>query len=335
MADYKLSYVLTTYNKLPYLREVVARLVAARQSDEEIVVCDGGSNDGTPQYLRELFEAGQIQQFVSERDKGEAHGFNKAMLMARGELLKLVTDDDAFCYPAIREACDFMQANPAVDVLTGNCGLIHMERLETASLYDDVADNFRRWLNEREVVWMIGLPLLIRRSSLAITGLFHTGVVQVDTEFTYRITSLKGVSLAWSTAVISTRLENPQSNFRVMNQGKAADASTQESDRMRYYYDKQYGNDLGSLLRQRVPYAEWLKRPLRPLKRALFDALQRPQYQGNATLPTGYVAPAATPNEAARLAAAFVVADEFMAAYNAAHPTDFLFKQQNLTKALA
>lgn len=335
MIKYKISYVLTTYNKLPYMQQVVTRLIAARQPDEEIVVCDGGSKDGTPEYLRELFEAGHIQQFVSERDKGEAHGFNKAMLMARGELIKLITDDDAFCYQAIREACDFMQANPAVDVLTGNCGLIHLERLETASLYEDVADNFRRWLNQQEVVWMIGLPLLIRRSSLALTGLFHTGVVQVDTEFTYRITSLKGVSLAWSTAVISTRLENPQSNFRVMNQGKAADASTQESDRMRYYYDKQYGNDLGSLLRQRVPYVEWLKRPLRPLKRALFNALDRPQYQGNATLPTGYTTPATASDDAAQLAAAFVVADDFMTSYNATHPTEFLFKEQNLTKALS
>ena len=104
---------------------------------------------------------------------------------------------------------------------------------------------------------------------------------------------------------------------------------------MRYYYDKQYGNDLSSLLRQRVPYAEWLKRPLRPLKRALFDALQRPQYQGNAVLPTGYTAPAVPSDEAVRLAAAFTVADEFMAAYNAMHPTEFLFKQQTLTKALS
>ena len=100
MSEYTLSYVLTTYNKLPYLRQVVERLVAARQPDEEIIVCDGGSSDGTPEYLSQLHQAGHIQQFVSERDKGEAHGFNKAMLRAKGELLKLVTDDDAFCYQA-------------------------------------------------------------------------------------------------------------------------------------------------------------------------------------------------------------------------------------------
>ncbi|GAB2705036.1 hypothetical protein GCM10011495_15590 [Hymenobacter frigidus] len=333
MPDYALSYVLTTYNKLPYLKQVVERLIAARQSDEEIVVADGGSKDGTPEYLQGLFDAGLIQQFVSERDRGEAHGFNKAMLRAKGEVLKLVTDDDAFCYPAIQEAKAFMLANPEVDVLAGNTGLIHIEHLDSAMLYDDVAENYRRWLLHQEVVWMIGLPLIIRRSSLAITGLFHTGVVQVDTEFTYRITSLN-VSLAWSTAMLSVRIENPQSNFRVMNQGKGADTSSREADRMRYYYDKRFGNDLGSLLRQRVPYIEWLKKPLRPLKRVLFAILKRPDYQSNATMPTGYSSNSAPLSANAQLAAAFVVADKFMAEYNRVHPTEFLFKNNQLTKAM-
>ena len=333
MPDYALSYVLTTYNKLPYLKQVMERLIAARQPDEEIVVADGGSEDGTPEYLQGLFDAGLIQQFVSERDRGEAHGFNKAMLRAKGEVLKLVTDDDAFCYPAIREAKAFMLANPEVDVLTGNTGLIHIEKLDSAMLYDDVAENYRRWLLHQEVVWMIGLPLIIRRSSLAITGLFHTGVVQIDTEFTYRITSLN-VSLAWSTAMLSVRIENPQSNFRVMNQGKGTNISSRETDRMRYYYDKRFGNDLGSLLRQRVSYTEWLKKPLRPFKSVFFALLKRPDQQGNATMPTGYSSGAAPLSIEARLVAAFAVADEFMAEYNRAHPTEFLFKNNQLTKAL-
>ncbi|UOQ97074.1 glycosyltransferase family 2 protein [Hymenobacter sp. 5317J-9] len=334
MPDYSLSYVLTTYNKLPYLKQVVERLVAARQPDEEIVVADGGSKDGTPEYLQGLFDAGLIQQYVSERDKGEAHGFNKAMLRARGTLLKLITDDDAFSYPAIREAKAFMLANPEVDVLTGNTGLIHLEKLDTAILYDDVADNFKRWLTQQEVVWMIGLPLLIRRESLALTGLFHTGVVQVDTEFTYRITSLN-INMAWSTAMLSVRLENPQSNFRVMNQGKGANASTLESSRMKFYYDKRIGHTFKDFVRHQSGWLEMLKKPLRPAKRVLYDLLKRPQYMGNTTMPTGYVPGPAPLDDAARLATAFDVADRLMADYNAAHPTEFLFKNNQLTKALS
>jgi glycosyltransferase involved in cell wall biosynthesis len=331
MAEYSLSYVLTTYNKLPYLRQVLERLLAARQPDEEIVVADGGSQDGTAEWLRELYEAGRIQQFVSERDKGEAHGFNKCMLMARGELIKLITDDDAFCYPAIREAKEFMLAHPEIDVMSGNTGLIDLDQPSTATLYDDVADNFQRWLSSKAVIWMIGLPLLIRRKSLALTGLFHTGVVQVDTEFTYRITSLNA-NLAWSTAMLSVRIENPQSNFRVMNQ-RGRQASEEEAKRMRVYYDKTIGFSFRDFVRHQSGWVDVLKDFLRPAKRGLFNLLHLKQYQGNQAMPTGYADP--LPAEpTAKLTTVFDVCDRFMDGYNAQHPTEFFYKSDQLTKVL-
>lgn len=325
MPEFFISYCVTTYNKLPYLRQVLGRLVATRQPDEEIVVADGGSTDGTVEYLRGLFETGQIQQFVSERDKGEAHGFNKGMLLARGEVIKLITDDDAFCYPAIREAAAFLRQQPGVDVVLGHTGLLPLENMSHLSLYEDVADNFKRWLNHKEAVWMIGLPLLIRRSSLSLTGLFNTGVVQVDSEFTYRITSLN-VSLAWSQQVMSVRIENPQSNFRVM--GKQT--SQEETDRMRYYYDKRIGHGFVDFVRHKSGWLEALKKPIRPLKRTVFGLLKRAQYEGHTQLPTGY-APRAGEDA---LPAAFRVADEFMTRYNAGHAADFLYKSQTLNKTL-
>ncbi|HRI80047.1 MAG TPA: glycosyltransferase, partial [Cyclobacteriaceae bacterium] len=54
-----LSYVLTTYNKLPYLRVTIPYLLAACQPDEEIVVVDGGSQDGSAEYLAELHKSGK------------------------------------------------------------------------------------------------------------------------------------------------------------------------------------------------------------------------------------------------------------------------------------
>ncbi|OON67327.1 glycosyltransferase [Hymenobacter sp. CRA2] len=329
MSEYRISYVVTTYNKLPYLQQVLGRLVAARQADEEIVVCDGGSKDGTAAYLQQLHDAGQIQQFVSEPDKGEAHGFNKGMLMARGELIKIITDDDAFHYPSIRRAAAFMQQHPEVDVLSGNTGQVMLEDPSYATLYEDVEANFQRWFDTKEVIWMIGLPLLIRRKSLALTGLFHTGMVQIDTEFTYRITSLK-VNIAWSTAMLAMRIENPQSNFRVMNQGKAARASEVEAERMRHFYDKQIGTSYLERMKPQFGWSEILKRPLRPAKRRLFDVLNIKQYQGFERMPTGYV-----PNaNADRLNEAFRVCDEFMEQFNARRPEEYKFRSQAIDKAL-
>ena len=43
--QYTLSYVLTTFNKLDYLKITLPLLIEARKPDEEIVVVDGGSTD--------------------------------------------------------------------------------------------------------------------------------------------------------------------------------------------------------------------------------------------------------------------------------------------------
>ena len=74
------------------------RLLSARKSDEEIVVVDGGSSDGAVDYLKKLHSEGGVNQFLSEPDIGQGHGINKALLLARGELIKPINDDDCYQY---------------------------------------------------------------------------------------------------------------------------------------------------------------------------------------------------------------------------------------------
>ena len=64
--DINLSYIITTFQKLPYLKIVLPELIANRLDDEEIVIIDGGSKDGTAEWLQELHAQNKIQQFVND-----------------------------------------------------------------------------------------------------------------------------------------------------------------------------------------------------------------------------------------------------------------------------
>jgi glycosyltransferase involved in cell wall biosynthesis len=88
MSAYNLSYVIATRNRLPFLKITLGRLISNLQPSEEIVVVDGNSTDGAKEYLQQLFADGRIHQFISEPDHNQAHGWNKAMLMARGTIIK-------------------------------------------------------------------------------------------------------------------------------------------------------------------------------------------------------------------------------------------------------
>ena len=336
MTTYKLSYVLTTYNKLPYLQHVMRRLVAARQEDEEIVVCDGGSKDGTSAYLQNLYDNGQIQQYVSERDKGEAHGFNKCMLMARGEIIKIITDDDAFCYDVIRQAASFMIRTPAIDVVMGYNASTYVNNLAYASILQKPAIDFEKWLTYGIPFWMIGLPLLIRRKSLPLTGLFFSGVVLVDADFTYRITSLN-VNIAWCTGVLSMHVSNVDGNYNRMSE----EARQIEFERLHGYYVRKTKQDISGRLQQYKTslnttlksLLEISKRPIRPVKRALFERFGWKQIEPQIDLEgfgTGYVP---VENED-KLTAVYRVCDEILSSSNSQRTIEFLYKENNVSKIL-
>ena len=169
---------------------------------------------------------------------------------------------------------------------------------------------------------MIGLPLLIRRSSLPLTGLLSTGVVMADLEFTYRISSLK-VNIAWCTAVLSAHVSHPNGNFNRLSQ-KSRD---NEYNRVVAYYTNPTRRTLGTVVNETL---EASKRPLRPAKRALFDRIGLPQYQDPERFATGYVP---VPGEDS-LEAMYRVCDEFMAAHNASRPIRFVYRPEAISKVI-
>lgn len=115
----KCSFLLSTYNKLETLTEVLDFYCKNRIPNTELIVSDGFSTDGTVDYLKELKEIGLIDVLIlsEEKDLGEWHGYKKALDASSGEYVKFLTDDDAFNYEAIKECLNFLSENNNVDWL--------------------------------------------------------------------------------------------------------------------------------------------------------------------------------------------------------------------------
>ena len=242
MKNVNLSYILTTRNKLPFLTYGLNRLIKNLQSDEEIIVVDAGSTDGTVDFLKNLYNEGKINQFVSESDNGEGHGFNKGILLANGILLKLITDDDFFNFKAIQECKTIMLDNNHLDIMIGNICSTQIEDFDQIYFQTEVEDRFNNYIKTGKVFPFTGLSIMIRKNSIALTGLFSTNITCVDTEFSLRITEI-GVKIAWSNAIISIRIENVQSNLITIGNKKFL----LELDRFLYFYDSKYRNQKNNL----------------------------------------------------------------------------------------
>lgn len=188
---FNISYILSTYNRLPFLKLTLNRLIENLKPQEEIVIVDANSIDGSRAYLQQLLQDGKIHQYISEPDKNQAHGWNKAMLMAKGSIVKKIIDDDVFDLRAIRICADFMMRNPMVDVVISNdlaCRLSNYKMIEQHSRIKQ----YKEWTAGLKRSFTFGdVHMLIRRSSLAYIGIYNTDFIMMDWEYSLRISFLK------------------------------------------------------------------------------------------------------------------------------------------------
>ena len=108
-----LSIITVTYNSLHTLKDAYASLCAQTFAQWEWVVQDGGSSDGTQQWLESLADA-RIS-LVSEKDNGIYDALNKAVRRAKGEWIGLLHSDDL--YPnnnVLQEVVAAMDGNDAI-----------------------------------------------------------------------------------------------------------------------------------------------------------------------------------------------------------------------------
>ena len=208
MDQYSLSYIIATRNRLPFLRILFNELLPQLKADEEIVVVDGNSTDGSVEYLEQLLKEKKIHQYKSEPDRNQAEAWNKGLLMARGTIIKKLIDDDVHDFKAIRKCCDFMLLNPEIDVCISDaleCDLQTPEQITRASRLPW----FMNWKAGNVRSFTFGdVYLLVRRSSLGFIGLYDTQFKMIDWEYSLRISFL-GAKIAYYTGFNSLSVATP------------------------------------------------------------------------------------------------------------------------------
>ncbi len=205
-------------------------LVAARRPDEEIVVVDGGSSDGTAEYLQELYSQRQIQQFISEKDKGEAHGTNKAILMAKGQLLKIITDDDVFDFEVINACKQHLLKHSDIDICGADGLGISTAQKNSQMLTTRYVEGYLEWKNSKSPFLFCGLSYMIRRAAIPKLGLLSTQHKIIDIEYSVRVSAM-GANIAFCNAYCFVNIVGTDSNSN-----KFYDSIRQEKSQLKKIY---------------------------------------------------------------------------------------------------
>lgn len=83
---------MATYNPGNALEETLHSIYSQSWRDYEIVIVDGGSSDGTADFLRN--QGDRITRWISEPDEGVYDAYNKGIGLARGEWIYFIGAGD-------------------------------------------------------------------------------------------------------------------------------------------------------------------------------------------------------------------------------------------------
>jgi hypothetical protein len=123
----RVSIITPSYNQAKFLEQTILSVLNQDYPDIEYIVMDGGSTDGSVEIIKKytvesngLPFGRKIDNWISEKDAGQADAINKGFARASGDLVAWLNSDDFYHPEALRSAVQIFDENPDVVLVYGN-----------------------------------------------------------------------------------------------------------------------------------------------------------------------------------------------------------------------
>jgi glycosyltransferase involved in cell wall biosynthesis len=112
----KISILTPSFNSGHYLEQAIRSVLAQNDPDFEHIVVDGGSKDETVSILRRYPHL----RWVSEPDRGQCDGMNKAFARSSGEIIAYLNADDWFEPGTFAHVRQLLSGHSEAGMIVGN-----------------------------------------------------------------------------------------------------------------------------------------------------------------------------------------------------------------------
>ena len=185
---------MTTFNSRDHLKVTLESIRNQDYPSIEIVICDGGSTDGTLDIIRKYAKIPEMNIiWKSEKDNGIYDAMNKGYAMSDGDII--VFFNDVFSRKDAVRMC--VEAIEREGYQGAHADLVYVEQ-------DRIVRYWKMGEGRIKQGWMPGHPtLFLKREVYETYGLYKTDYsVSADYEFMVRILKNETVKLAYIPEVI-------------------------------------------------------------------------------------------------------------------------------------
>ena len=114
----KFTLITVVLNNKDLLEKTIKSVLRQNFKNFEYILIDGGSKDGTLAILKKYND--KIDYWLSEKDDGIYHAFNKGMELSRGEYIGIINSDDTYRPNALSIVSKYIKKNRKIDFIFGS-----------------------------------------------------------------------------------------------------------------------------------------------------------------------------------------------------------------------
>lgn len=186
----KISIITATYNSLKYISWALDSISNQSYKNLEWIVIDGGSTDGTLEFLQ---KSKHISRLISEPDQGIYGALNKGIRVSSGDIIGFLHSDDFYASPDILQkiADLFLEHSPTenfreVTAVYGNLAFVKPDNINRITRFWKSKAFSPELLNKG---WMPPHPtVFMKREVFEKHGLFDPNLkCSADYDFILRV----------------------------------------------------------------------------------------------------------------------------------------------------
>lgn len=155
---------MATFNGEKYLKEQLDSILKQLSTNDELVVSDDGSTDGTLVILAEYAEKDARIKIFEGPKKGLIANFGHAIEQTKGDIIFLADQDDVWLEGKVNKIAAYFETHPEQLVVVSDLVIVDSELNERHSSYFAYRQSKEGWLNNLIRSHYIGAGMAFRSS---------------------------------------------------------------------------------------------------------------------------------------------------------------------------